>query len=148
MFQNSVINIVFRVICLLTFAMVIYFTNSFITLGLLTIVFYLFTRNDNFLFMLWLHIVTIITFLFCYFTNNFILLKTVLLCGLAIYFLVDPYGNKYTIINKPKKVTLNKYLIRFKKFDLDRKDVINKNYLNAIYITVHLFILFITIMVG
>ena len=148
MFQNSVINIVLRVICLLTFAMVVFFTKSFVTIGLLTVVFYLFTRNDNFSFMLWLHIVTIITFLFCYFTNSFLLLKTVLLCGLAIYFLVDPYGNKYTIVNKPKKITLDKYLIRFKKIDLKRKGVLDNSYLNAIYITVHLFILFITIVVG
>ena len=148
MFQNSVINVILRIVCLLTFVIVIFFTKSFITISLLTIVFYLFTRNDRFPLMLWWHIVTIVTFLFCYFTNNFILLKIVLIGGLAFYFIVNPYGDSFSIIKKVKKVTLNKYFIRFKKIDIERKDVINRNLINAIYVTVHLFILFITIMVG
>ena len=147
MFQNSVISFILRIICLLTFVVVISLTNSFITISLLTIAFYLFTRNDNIPLIFWWRIVTIISFLISYFTNNLVFLKLVLGCGLTFYFVINPYGDIINIVKKPK-IIFNKYFIRFKNTGIIRKDVINKNLLNAIYVTVHLFILFITIMVG
>ena len=146
MFQNSRINIILRIVCLLTFIMVIIFSNSFITLSLLTVYFYLFTRNDHLPFVILWRIITIIVFLICCFTNNLYLLKIVLCLGLAYYFLINPYGNIDDEIEE--KVELDKYIIRFKKIKIIRKEAINRNMIHTIYITVHLFILFITIVVG
>ena len=143
MFQNSRINLILRIVCLIMFILVILFNHSFITLSLLTIFFYAFTRNEKDLLILWWDIITIITFLFSYFTNNFVLLKIVLILGLSYYFLFVPYRNKVS----KNKLVIDKYFLRFKN-NKKGKDIIDMNLVNAIYITVHLFILFVTIMVG
>ena len=147
MFQNNKVNIIFRVICLITFVVVILFVDSFITLSLLTIAFYLFTRNEYDLVLFWWHIITIIAFLVSCFMNNYYFLKLVLVFGLSYYFLITPYilANRN---RKQSQIVLDKYFIRFKNNNVNRKDAINKNLVTAIYVTVHLFILFIAIMVG
>ena len=150
MFQNKLVSITLRIICLITFVVVILLTNSFITLSLLTIAFYLFTRNDSVSFVFVWHIATIIIFLICCLIDSFVLLKIVLIVGLAIYFLVTPYGEiiEEIVISKKKSIPINKYFIRFKSINIKRKEIIDKNLINTIYVTVHLFILFIIIMVG
>ena len=145
MFQNSKVNLILRIVCLLTYSLVIIFNHSFITLSLLTIFFYLFTRNEKDPLVFWWYIITILTYLFSYFTDNFYILKIVLITGLAYYFIVVP--NKEDNIVEKRILTIDKYFIRFKN-NKKRKDVIDMNLVNAIYVTVHLFILFITIMVG
>ena len=145
MFQNSKVNLILRIVCLLTYSLVIIFNHSFITLSLLTIFFYLFTRNEKDPLVFWWYIIPILTYLFSYFTDNFYILKIVLITGLAYYFIVVP--NKEDNIVEKRILTIDKYFIRFKN-NKKRKDVIDMNLVNAIYVTVHLFILFITIMVG
>ena len=147
MFQNSKVSVILRIVCLITFIAVISFVNSFVTLALLTIVFYLFTRNEkDSIVFLW-HIITIIVFLFSCYINSYYLLKIVLVIGLSYYFLVIPY-DWIPKINNKLIIILDKYFIRFKNNRITRKDGINKNLVNTIYITVHLVILFIAIMVG
>ena len=149
MFQNSIVSVILRIVCLITFSIVILLTNSFITLSLLTIVFYLFTRNDDISLIFWWRIITIIVFLINCLFGGIILLKIVLIIGLAIYFLIDPYERFIDeITDKEYSIPITKYFIRFKNINIKRKDIIDKNLINAIYVTVHLFILFITIMVG
>ena len=145
MFQNSKVNLILRIVCLITYSLVIILNHSFITLSLLTIFFYLFTRNEKDPLVFWWYIITILTYLFSYFTDNFYILKIVLITGLAYYFIVVP--NKEDNIVEKRILTIDKYFIRFKN-NKKRKDVIDMNLVNAIYVTVHLFILFITIMVG
>ena len=91
MFQNSRISIILRIICLIAFMLVIILNNSFITLVLLTIFFYAFTRNERGSLIFWLRILMIISFLISYFTGYLPLLKLVLIIGLAYYFIIDPY---------------------------------------------------------
>lgn len=145
MFQNNRISIILRIVCLVTFIIVILFNKSIITLSLLTIFFYSFTRNENDSLLFWWNIITIISFIISYITGHLYLLKIVLTIGLSYYFLVI---NHQDIEESNKKVfVIDKYFYRFKNNTL-RKDVIDINLINAIYITVHLFILFVTIMVG
>ena len=145
MFQNSKVNIILRIVCLITFIVVILFNNSLITLSLLTIYFYLFTRNEKDVLVFWWRIITGIAFIISYYTGYLYLLKFVLIIGLSYYFLVNPYRN---IIKENKsKVIIDKYFLRFKN-NKEGKDIIDMNLINAIYITVHLFILFVIIMVG
>ncbi len=141
MFQNNRINIICRVVCLLTFIIVILFAHSFITLSLITLFFYLFTRNDD---IKLIHLITIILFLISYFTNNSFILKMILVIDMMCYFLIKPYEEKimYNNIN-----CLNKYSIRFFGVN-NRKDIVDNNWFHTIYVTIHLLILFITIMVG
>ena len=145
MFQNNRISIILRIVCLVTFIIVILFNKSIITLSLLTIFFYSFTRNENDSLLFWWNIITIISFIISYITGHLYLLKIVLTIGLSYYFLVI---NHQDIEESNKKVfVIDKYFYRFKNNTL-RKDVIDMNLINAIYITVHLFILFVIIMVG
>ena len=47
MLQNKSISIIYRIICLITFVIVILKLDNFIALALLTIAFYVFTRNES-----------------------------------------------------------------------------------------------------
>ncbi len=146
MFQNSKINIIYRLICLLSFVFVIVKVNSFITLSLLTIAFYLFTKSHNNLLLFWLHVITFIVYIISFITNNYIILRIILIIGLSYYFLFTNYEVR-GMISSGKKVSVDKYFIRFKEHN-NRKVFINNNLDSTYYITVHLLILFITIMVG
>ena len=143
MFQNNRINIILRIVCLITFALVIIFNNSMLTLALITLFFYLFTRNDQITFIFWWRIITLVVFLISYFTGYLYFLKIVLIIGLASYFLMVPYEE----VETKKTLVIDKYFLRFKT-NKEGKDAIDMNLINAVYVTVHLFILFVTIMVG
>lgn len=143
MFQNSRVNIILRIVCLITFALVIIFNNSMLSLALITLFGYAFTRNDQYVLLFWWRIITLVIFLISYFTGYLLLLKIVLIIGLAYYFLMVPYKE----VEKEEETIVDKYFLRFKK-EKERKDAIDMNLVNAIYVTVHLFILFVTIMVG
>ena len=145
MFQNSKVNLILRIVCLITYCLVIIFNHSFVTLSLLTIFFFVFTRNEKDPLVFWWYIITLISYIFSYFTDNLYILKIVLIVGLAYYFIVVPY--KEIEVVKNRVLVIDKYFLRFRKNKKER-DTIDMNLVNAIYITVHLFILFITILVG
>lgn len=146
MLQNKRINLFYRIICLIVFAIVVIKINNFIALSLLTIAFYLFTRNEsNSLISLW-HLITIVIFLISYFTSNYLILKIVLIIDLCYYFLSLP-GDEL-ISTKKKTIVVDKYFLRFSRRDNKRKDIISNNSLCTVYVTVHLLILFIIIMVS
>lgn len=146
MLQNKRINLFYRIICLIAFAIVVIKINNFIALSLLTIAFYLFTRNEsNSLISLW-HLITIVIFLISYFTNNYLILKIVLIIDLCYYFLSLPSDE--LISTKKKTIVVDKYFLRFSRRDNKRKDIISNNSLCTVYVTVHLLILFIIIMVS
>lgn len=146
MLQNKRINLFYRIICLIAFAIVVIKINNFIALSLLTIAFYLFTRNEsNSLISLW-HLITIVIFLISYFTNNYLILKIVLIIDLCYYFFSIPSDE--LISTKKKTIVVDKYFLRFSRCDNKRKDIISNNYLCTVYVTVHLLILFIIIMVS
>ena len=146
MLQNKEINAFYRIICLIVFIVVILKINNFIALALLAIAFYLFTRNeDNSLVSLW-HIITIVIFLISYFNSNYLILKIVLIIDLCYYFLSIPSSD--IIITKKKRITLDKYFLRFARNNNKRKDIVNNNLLCTMYVCAHLFILFIIIVVA
>ena len=146
MLQNNRIHILCRIICLITFVLVILHVNSFITLSLLTIAFYLFTRNDiNKVLSIW-HIITIIVFIVSYLTSSYWILKIVLIIDLGYYFLNNTIFDNDVI--KKTNIVFDKYFIRFKNINKKGRNEIDSNLLYTIYLTVHLFILFISIMVG
>lgn len=146
MLQNKKISIVYRIICLIIFVIVTLKVNNFITLSLLTIALYLFTRNeDNSLVSLW-HLITIIGFLISYFTGIYLILKIVLIIDLCYYFLSMP--SSYVVIKEKETIIMDKYFWRFVNKKNERKDIISNNLLCTMYVTAHLLILFITIMVG
>ena len=146
MLQNKSISIIYRIICLITFVIVILKLDNFIALALLTIAFYVFTRNESDSTLSLWHFITIIIFLISFFTNNYLILKIVLIIDLCYYFLSIP---NIDVSNREKKtVIMDKYFIRFGSIKKERKDIVNNNLLCTIYVTAHLFILFIIIMVS
>ena len=104
-------------------------------------------NEKNYLVTLW-HIITIIIFLVCYLTDNYIILKIVLIIDLGYYFLNNPTILPDNVSTIKESIVFNKYFIRFKDFNKKGKEVINNNLLCVVYVTVHLFILFMAIVVG
>ena len=148
MLQNRKVHILCRIICLITFVLVTVHVNSFITLSLLTIAFYLFTRNDNDKVLLLWYVITIIVFLISYLTSSYWILKIVLIIDLGYYFLNKPSQLFDNFVVVKNNIVFNKYFIRFKEVNKKRKDEIDSNLICTIYLVVHMFILLVSIMVG
>ena len=146
MFQNNRVSLIYRIICLLVFIIVVIYTNSFITLAILSLVFYLVTRNRYGYIMVLEHTLTIIMFLIAYFTNSYFLLRLVLIFDLIYYFIFIVYKKDQITSNIYDNYVSSKYLIRFANGK--RKDIENNNMLNTMYVTIHLVILFVSILVG
>ena len=146
MLQNKEINVFYRIVCLIVFVFVVFKINNFITLALLTIAFYLFTKDENSSFVSFWHLITIIIFLISYFTKNYIILRIALMIDLCYYFL--SVSSDDTMVMKKKTIVVDKYFLRFARNNNIRKDIVNNNSLCTMYVCVHMFILFIIIVVG
>ena len=146
MFQNNRVNLIYRIVCLLTFIAVIIHTKSFVTLAILSLAFYLFTKDRCGYIIGICHTITIIVFLISYFINDYWLLKIVLIFDLIYYFMFITYQEKLIISDSNDNYISSKSLIRFA--NNRRKDIENNNMLNTMYVTIHLIILFIAILVG
>ena len=162
MFQKRKIDLLYRLICLLTFTIVIIFIRSFITLALLVLIFYVFTKNDGRFLSVFLYIVTFLAFVVSYYANNFDLLKFVVILDFIYYFLDIPtleemIDDMYTpkekneeVKEKPVKSSLinnDSYYVRFSGVPKKKKSK-KGNFAITVYLTLHLVLLFVAIMVG
>ena len=166
MFKKEKIDFIYRLVCLIAFGFVILFSNNILTLVILGFFFFFNTNNDNnFLY----NIFSFLTFVFLAFdylgNSNYILSKLVIIVSYLYYFLiipsfsskvkrnVDNYLNKKFHIDeqidetKDDDVVDDYDYIRFSKNR--KKKVIKKSDLpTTIYVTYHLVILFLTIVLG
>ncbi len=166
MFKKEKIDFTYRLVCLITFCFVILFSNNILTLAFLSFFFFLSTKNENnFLYTIFFFL-TFVFLTFDYLGNfNFILSKFVIILSYLYYFLiipsfsskvkrnVDNYLNKKFHIDeqidetKDDDVVDDYDYIRFSKNR--KKKVIKKSDLpTTIYVTYHLVILFLTIVLG
>ena len=140
MFPKNRINIICRLLCLISYIVVILLINSPTTLIVLFLLYCFFGlceksfRNIEFI------VLTIIIWGLCYLLKNYLLLKIMLIISYSFYFLDTSY---YVVEVEEVKVTEKDY-IRFKK----RKKKKGSNDIIAVYLTVHLVLLFLAIMVG
>ena len=138
MFNKKDINIIYRILCLICYAVVILFVNSLTTLIALTIVYCFLGLYDNNFRNIEFIIITLFLLGIGYLFNYYLLFKIMLIIDYFIYFL------NYIPVKSIKKLSKKEY-IRFTKSKKNKKGSSNAI---AVYLTVHLIVLFIAIMVG
>ena len=141
MFPKNRINIIYRILCLLSFAVVIIMINSTITLSLLFFTYCILALSEKNFRNIEFVVVTFVLLLICYWLDNYILLKIMLLIDYAFYFLDTAY---YIDDLEEVKISKKDY-VRFVNKKEKKKGT---NNITAIYITLHLVLLVIAIVVG
>lgn len=178
MFNNKEIKIIDRLVCLLTFILVILFIDNLYTLIILGLFIFSLVKFDDHFKRLFLIIFMLIGVILGYFYYNFILLRISLIIGFIVYFFYDYQKNgKCEIIyhnddiyDKIYKRNEKKYN-KIKKGELIDKEIIKdktisdynelKNNINfsfsslksissleISYVTLHLLFLFVSIILG
>ena len=175
MFKKDKIDFVYRLVCLITFCFVILFSNNILTLALLSFFFFLSTKNENNILYTFFFLFSFIFFAFGYLgENNYFISKIFIIAGYLYYFLIIPsITNK---IKKNVDIYLDKkFHIEEKNADkssnenfdkiVDEKNNNEHNYIRfannhkkkvikkddlptTIYVTYHLTILLLTIVLG
>ena len=138
MFPKNKISIIYRLLCLLCYIGVILVVDSVVTLIVLFIAYILFALSEKSFRNIEFIVVSIILLLICYLLNNYWLFKIMLIFEYCFYFLDTSY---YVI---EEVATSEKNYIRFKN---NKKKKKGSNNLVALYLTVHLVILFVAIVV-
>lgn len=139
MFPKNKIDIIYRLLCLISYITALFIVNSHITLIILGVIYAFFAlceksfRNIEFI------VITIIIFFICRLMDNYLLYKLMMIFDYCYYYL----DTGYYIFNEEKIVVSKKEYIRFSK---NKKK--GSNNLLAVYLTVHLGLLVIAIMVG
>lgn len=140
MFPKNRINIIYRLLCLISYIVVVYVADSLRTLLVLFLAYCFLAlceksfRNIEFI------IITILALGICYLLKNYILFKIILIIIYSFYFL----DTSYYIEEKEIRISEKDY-IRFKNKKNKKKGSSN---ITAFYLTLHLVILFLAIMVG
>ncbi len=141
MLKNNIISLWERILCLITFGIVVLLSDNIVSL-LILFLFLLIniikSRDINYIVLCF---IIFIIGLFCYFINNYWLWKFSIIYAYGIYFM------KINILRKKRKVIDKNYseydYLRFRR---------DKNYISSyeriIYVTMHLGILFLSIVVG
>ena len=141
MFPRNKISIIYRLLCLISYIIVIIMTSSIKTLIVISIVFWFFASCEKSFRNIELIVLTIIFLLLSYSIGNYLLFRIILLIDYLFYFIGSGY---YYEEKEVKKIDEKKY-IRFQNNKKKKKGTGN---ITAIYLTVHLVLLFVAIMVG
>ena len=142
MFPKNKINIVFRLLCLLSFIAVIILIKSITTLIVLFLVYCFLAISERSFRDIEFIILSLLLLLVCYLFNNYILFRAVLLIEYIFYFIDTSY---YIEDDEEVQISQNEY-VRFAKVKKKKKK--GSSNIAAIYLTVHLVLLFLAIMVG
>lgn len=138
MFKKENINIIYRILCLVCYTVVIFLVNSINTLIALTLFYILLGLLDNNFRSIEFIVITLFLLGIGYLFNYYLLFRIMLVIDYFIYFL------NYIPVKNIKKLSKKEY-IRFSKLNKNKKGSSNTI---AIYLTIHLIVLFIAIMVG
>ena len=141
------INIYYKCICLLSYITVIILSNNVITYLVLSMFLIFNTKNEK-LFFLTSLFATILVFII----NNMFLIKVYLIICYIIYFILyrEEETNKKVILNNLGKGDIDDKIIRIKENELIRfkKDKYSNNLDVIYYLSLHLIILFLSILIG
>lgn len=137
MFPKNRISIIYRLLCLVCYIGVILVVNNVTTLIVLFIAYSLFGLSERSFRNIEFIIVTLIILGLCYLLKNYWLFKIMLIINYCFYYLDTSY---YSIEDE---VVSEKEYIRFKK---NKKK--GSNNMVALYLTVHLTVLFVALVVG
>ena len=140
MFPKNKISFIYRLLCLVCYIGVILLVNSIISLIVLFIFYSILALSERSFRNIEFIIVSIIVLLLCYLLNNYWLFKILLIMEYCFYFL----DTSYYVVDEVISVDEKDY-IRFKN---NKKKKKGSNNLLAVYLTVHLVLLFVAIVVG
>ncbi len=141
MFPKNKVNIIYRLLCLISYVVVLLMINSYMSQLILFIAFGVLAICERNFRNIELIVITVIILGICYLFNNYLLFRIMLSIDYAFYFLDSTYSYEKEEI----KINKNEY-VRFKKNSNGKKE--GSNNITAVYLTVHLGILFLAIMVG
>ena len=144
MFPKSKINLFYRILCMLAYIGVIIFINSFITLLVLTISFFILTISEKKVENLFLYVITIIIFVICLTVKNYLYLRIIVCFDYIFYFLsaID-YSEEYI----EEDIVRDQNYIRFKTIKKIKKKESN-NMLCTAFVLMHMILLLLAIVVG
>ena len=142
MFPKNIINIGYRLLCLACYILVIFMVKSPTTLVVLLVFYIILTLFEKSFRNLELIIISLILLWLSYALNFYLIFRMILCLDYGIYFIDTSY---YDIDDEEYSMSENEY-IRFKKIKKKKKK--GSNDIIALYITIHLVLLFISIMVG
>lgn len=147
---NKEIDLLYRFICIILYSLVIVFTNGIITPFILLFLFFIGTRRfDNYIYII-LYLLSIISVISYFYFHSGIFLRIVLVLSYIVYFFDTTNLAKLLNINKKErkdKKTFNEY--DYTHFNNEKKAIENNSDLGLVYyMTFHLGILFISVLVG
>ncbi len=137
MFPKNKVNLIYRLLCLISYLIVIAFVNSLVTTIILLVFFTILGICEKSFRDIEFIIISLAIWGLCYLFNNYILLKIILIIDYSFYFLDTSY------YRQEDEVVDTKNYLRFKK---NKKK--GSNNITAVYLTVHLGLLFVAIVVG
>ena len=138
MFPKNKICLLYRLLCLVCYIGVILLVDSITSLIVLFIFYSILAISEKSFRNIEFIIISMIILLICYLLNNYWLFKIMLIFEYCFYFL----DTSYYVIDEVISVDEKDY-IRFKN---NKKK--GSNNLLAVYLTVHLVLLFVAIVVG
>ena len=141
MFPRNKVDLIYRLLCLLAFIFVIVFINSLVTLFIIALVFLVFSITEKRFENYFLYILTLVLFLICMSINNYFLLRVILIIDYVHYYLNVSVLDDDIFDNELER---NQKYIRFKEEKKERKD---NNLLCTIFVTVHIIVLLLAIVV-
>ena len=137
MFPKNKINIIYRFLCLISYLAVILVTNSNITLFILLFMYFFLGLSEKSFRNIEFIVITLILLLVCYLLKNYWLFRIMLVIDYSFYFLDTPYYGEDEVVSK------NDY-VRFVKVKKKK----GSNNITAVFVTLHLVILLLAIVVG
>ena len=140
MFPKNKINIIYRFLCLLCYLVTIFVINNNITMFILLLIYLVFALSEQSFRNIEFIIITLVILGICYLLNNYLLFKFILAFDYCFYFLDTTY---YVTLKEEVKITKNDY-VRFVK--VKKKKGLNN--ITAVYLTIHLVLLLLAIVVG
>ncbi len=139
MFPKNKINIMYRILCLICFIGVILFINNEKTLFILLIIYSIFSLSEKNFRNIELIVISLIVLFICRGLKNYLLFRIMLSVDYSIYFLE-------TLYCEDEIEEANGDIKRYVRFANQKKKGINN--ISAIYVTLHLVLLMIAIVVG
>ena len=138
MFPKNKVSIIYRLLCLVCYVGIILVTSSITTLVVLFIAYILFALSEKSFRNIEFVVITLVLLGISYLINGYWLFRIMLLIDYIVYFIDTSYYDTREI-----KTSKNDYL-RFKS-EKEKKGSTN---ITALYLTVHLVVLFLALLVG
>ena len=141
MFPKNKINIVYRILCLICYSLVILLINNNASLIVLLILYCILALLEKSFRNIELIIISIILLWVSYLLKNYVLFRIILVIDYSFYFIDASY-----YIGEERSIVKENDYIRFKKVNKKNKKGLNN--MLAMYLTVHLVVLLLVIVIG